>query len=779
MVKIPSVTKPKTWKFGLQLHDAEARGRHFDLRIGDPKGNAHSWALQTLPEPGQWSYAIQQPTHTAEYMSFKGRIADSYGKGMVHSVRFEPTEVVRADNKTLKFHLHSGHKSEEFTLRRMGDGKVWKMYNMTITRERKPQIPSSKPKYREIPFDTVAGRLGRDNELMSVKIDGGHNTFMFESGKPLRIFSYRPTKRATGLIEHTHRVQKALGMKVPKALHGTVLRGELYARDKKTGKALPSQTIGGMLNANVWLSRERQKVHGPLRAAIFDVIKWRGKNVEKAPYAEKLKMLKEVKRHVPWLELPASAETSAAKGELLRQVMSNEHPQTREGVVFWDKTKGAPPVKAKIVQEHDVIIKGFQPGEGVLKGMGIGAVMYGTTQDPKEVKGKVGTGFSRAMRQHMHQNPADYVGKTMKVVAQSVFPSGALRGPRFKQMHLDTLEGGEKVAAPAGKVQETWSPLSLLYLGAYMPKDEKPPGLRRRIVQGAYGVRPGQITLSKYISLIPSLKKAILQHERGERSLALEGRKDFFSPSALGIRAKGGHYGIRPIVEEERVLAKRPGLGRPLLRALRWASGEGKVRGELGAVGWKPGQRLTPDQEQKVEKALLAKGIYKMTRSKTAASRLRQMHLDTLEGGEKVASLRETIQKIAARRGQAVRSAAKYSDDLYRWARRHHRRKKEREKQSQGTSISPGPTGFADQSRSDLPTSQLDNEGRLRTNDEPDAAVVQRSSAPKKKPQKQHPRTVAEVLMDSGDRRAGDYPGAEPLGVDRSFHANHENHTVG
>lgn len=588
MVKIPSVTKPKTWKFGLQLHDAEARGRHFDLRIGDPKGNAHSWALQTLPEPGQWSYAIQQPTHTAEYMSFKGRIADSYGKGMVHSVRFEPTEVVRADNKTLKFHLHSGHKSEEFTLRRMGDGKVWKMYNMTITRERKPQIPSSKPKYREIPFDTVAGRLGRDNELMSVKIDGGHNTFMFESGKPLRIFSYRPTKRATGLIEHTHRVQKALGMKVPKALHGTVLRGELYARDKKTGKALPSQTIGGMLNANVWLSRERQKVHGPLRAAIFDVIKWRGKNVEKAPYAEKLKMLKEVKRHVPWLELPASAETSAAKGELLRQVMSNEHPQTREGVVFWDKTKGAPPVKAKIVQEHDVIIKGFQPGEGVFKGMGIGAVMYGTTQDPKEVKGKVGTGFSLAMRKHMHQNPAEYVGKTMKVVAQSVFPSGALRGPRFKQLHLDSLEGGEKVA-----------------------------------------------------------------------------------------------------------------------------------------------------------------------------------------------SLRETIQKIAARRGQAVRSAAKYSDDLYRWARRHHRRKKEREKQSQGTSISPGPTGFADQSRSDLPTSQLDNEGRLRTNDEPDAAVVQRSSAPKKKPQKQHPRTVAEVLMDSGDRRAGDYPGAEPLGVDRSFHANHENHTVG
>lgn len=142
-------------------------------------------------------------------------------------------------------------------------------------------------------------------------------------------------------------------------------------------------------------------------------------------------------------------------------------------------------------------------------------------------------------------------------------------------------------------------------------------------------------------------------------------------------------------------------------------------------------------------------------------------------------SMKDELQEIASRRTQAARAAAKYSDDVYRWVRRAQRRKKEREKRAQGSSISPGPTGFADQSRSDLPTSQLDNEGRLRTNDEPNAAVVQRSPASKVKSKKQHPRTVAEVLMDSGDRRAGDYPGAEPLGVDRSFHANHENHTVG
>ena len=34
----------------------------------------------------------------------------------------------------------------------------------------------------------------------------------------------------------------------------------------------------------------------------------------------------------------------------------------------------------------------------------------------------------------------------MKVKSQGQFPSGALRAPTFLQMHLDTLEGGEKIA---------------------------------------------------------------------------------------------------------------------------------------------------------------------------------------------------------------------------------------------------------------------------------------------------------------------------------------------
>ena len=47
-----------------------------------------------------------------------------------------------------------------------------------------------------------------------------------------------------------------------------------------------------MLNANVWKSRELQNTHGKLRSAIFDVVTFKGKDMTKATYREKLEALK-------------------------------------------------------------------------------------------------------------------------------------------------------------------------------------------------------------------------------------------------------------------------------------------------------------------------------------------------------------------------------------------------------------------------------------------------------------------------------------------------------
>ena len=50
-----------------------------------------------------------------------------------------------------------------------------------------------------------------------------------------------------------------------------------------------------------------------LKPVIFDVVKFKGKNVEKASYSEKLRMLEEITSEVPELKMPPIARTQQEK----------------------------------------------------------------------------------------------------------------------------------------------------------------------------------------------------------------------------------------------------------------------------------------------------------------------------------------------------------------------------------------------------------------------------------------------------------------------------------
>ena len=52
--EIRPTEKHETWDYVLQEHQAEKRGLHHDLRLGDPKtGHGHSWAIPPeWPKPG-------------------------------------------------------------------------------------------------------------------------------------------------------------------------------------------------------------------------------------------------------------------------------------------------------------------------------------------------------------------------------------------------------------------------------------------------------------------------------------------------------------------------------------------------------------------------------------------------------------------------------------------------------------------------------------------------------------------------------------------------------
>jgi hypothetical protein len=449
---LPTVKQPQTWELGLHRHLAERAGEHFDLRLGDPEsGHAHSWALRKgLPAPGEKRLAVQQPTHTLSYMDFKGPITKGYGKGDVELAQRDRTEVLRSGPKEVRFNVYKGKENQEYALRRMKGARDWLIQNVTPTRMAGPAatLPSSKPKYKEVK-DPLKLDVDNPNTELQAKIDGAHVLYQFKSpGSTPRVFSYRPTERATGVIDHTQKLEGFAGLKTPGELKDTILRGELYAVDNK-GKALPAARVGGILNANVWKSREKQQQEGKLVPVAFDVVKFKGRNVENAPYAEKRELLQKAVGAAPWLSRPRTATTPDEKRKLIADIERGKEPSTEEGVVEWHADKPFP-TKAKFKAERDVFVRSVFPEKGKRPGMAGGFEFSYTKDGP--VVGRVGTGMSHSMKRDMQQNPSKYEGLQARVTMQRAPMKYAPRAPAFKSFHLDQdiPEDVKTAAAPVG-----------------------------------------------------------------------------------------------------------------------------------------------------------------------------------------------------------------------------------------------------------------------------------------------------------------------------------------
>lgn len=425
----PIVSTPSPFEFGVHRHLSEgAAGDHFDLRIGDrDTGHAHSWALRYLPEPGETRLAVRQPTHEIGYMDFKGRIESGYGRGKVELARRGQAEVLHASPKHVRFNIYEGKGAEEYLLRQT-DGNKWILRNVTPTRQTSG-IPPSKPKYKAVEPEELD--LARSDTVLQAKVDGAHVLYSFpKAGTQARVFSYRPTERRTGIIEHTHRLPDFQEKLTPPSLSGTLLRGELYAASP-SGEALPPARVGGILNAGVWKSRKKQQQEGQLVPLAFDVLRWKGKDVSDKPYRERLSYLAQAVEEAPWLRLPRTAHTEKDKKSLFADIRNEREPSTKEGVVEWHLNSSAAPTKAKFRPEVDVFVKRVFPEQGS-RGLAGGFEYAIAPSGP--VVGRVGTGFSHALKKDMLANPSKYEGLAARI---KVIRGHEGRAPAFLSWHLD------------------------------------------------------------------------------------------------------------------------------------------------------------------------------------------------------------------------------------------------------------------------------------------------------------------------------------------------------
>lgn len=124
---IPEIRKPTKWHLVVQEHDAKKAGKHWDLRLVDPKSDlAHSFAVprHRLPtEKDRMLLAVQQPTHTADYaLKFQGTIpAGVYGAGKVTRKMKERVTVSKSNDDRIRFERPNG---EAYTLFRT-KGNNW------------------------------------------------------------------------------------------------------------------------------------------------------------------------------------------------------------------------------------------------------------------------------------------------------------------------------------------------------------------------------------------------------------------------------------------------------------------------------------------------------------------------------------------------------------------------------------------------------------------------------------------------------------------------------
>jgi hypothetical protein len=126
---IPIVADAQRWKSVIHLHKAFRAGPHFDLRLLEPgTDNLHSWALRKMPKPGEKALAIQQPTHSEEYRTFKGVIPKGYGAGAVDVHSKKSVKVLSSGPDKVTFEMGK----ELFTLVKTKRGeKDWLLLNRT------------------------------------------------------------------------------------------------------------------------------------------------------------------------------------------------------------------------------------------------------------------------------------------------------------------------------------------------------------------------------------------------------------------------------------------------------------------------------------------------------------------------------------------------------------------------------------------------------------------------------------------------------------------------
>jgi DNA polymerase Ligase (LigD) len=422
----------------IQRHKARVRGEHLDLRAGRPGTGLYSWVARKEDwplEPGQRATVIPTSVHKYKYKDFEGTIPGTvYGAGTVKKEKEGQLLITKTTPNSIHFSEASGQVVKRYALIRPGGPKdPW-----ILVRANHPELPGvDKQNYKLIKpeeADLILKQLMEEGAVVQPKVDGALSFIRLAKGRA-EILSHRTSKRTGGAIPHTERFFGQIpDVKYPKEYEGSTLLGELYG--ERGGEAIPPQELGGILNASIGRSLQKQKEQDvKLKMLLFGLSRPGEKPFDR-PYPEQRQAVEDIMQYLPdgdRFMLPEEATTYEDAVKMLEQIQSGKHPLTREGIIV-HPTKGGVPKKIKFRPEEDVYIRDVFPGEGKYQGTGAGGFRY--SYEPEgPIVGRVGSGLSDELRRELISNPEAYIGRIARVAAQQRFPSGALRAPSLLALH--------------------------------------------------------------------------------------------------------------------------------------------------------------------------------------------------------------------------------------------------------------------------------------------------------------------------------------------------------
>lgn len=430
--------------YALQEHRTKrSKGRsHYDLRLGTPDTGLFSWAVPQarLPLPKEKLLAIRTELHRHGYGQFQGTLGPGYGQGQVRRADYGEAVIHSHTPRSVQFTIAHAKVPTRYRLMHIKEDQ-WLLFNTT------PQgvenMPQMKPSFKLLTEAELPNALEHAKEVQA-KIDGALGVFHVDPKGKME--AYSPRRRVTGEpIAYTERM--GLGQQTYPELGDTIMRGEVYGEKQAVKKALlelnemlkeaqqviPFNELSGLMNANLNKAipaMQARKI--ALKAALFDVVRYKGEDVSQQPYEQRLAILRNIVGQLPKdkFTMPESATTPEEMQALIARIRAGQHPMTQEGVVIDSK------YKYKVRPDATGYIVGTFPGTGKRQSTA-GGILYTDKPGGTKPVGKIGTGFTDAELQEIVSGLGNVMGRPFRFTHRGQTSSGNYREPSFQGWETD------------------------------------------------------------------------------------------------------------------------------------------------------------------------------------------------------------------------------------------------------------------------------------------------------------------------------------------------------